>query len=47
MIVKVVLSHRIPRKNKTAVCLFQISTLVPEIFRFEKYVRYANAGAHH
>ena len=35
-------SHRIPRKNKNAVYRLQISTLVPEIFRFEKWVKYAN-----
>ena len=36
------LSHRIPRKNKNVVYLLQISALVPEIFVFEKYVKYAN-----
>ena len=35
-------SHRIPRKNKNAVYRFQISALVPEIFKFEKWVKYAN-----
>ena len=32
------LSHRIPGKIKNAVYCFQISALVPEIFKFEKYV---------
>ena len=35
-------SHRIPRKNQNAVYRFQISALVPEIFKFEKWVKYAN-----
>ena len=35
-------SHRIPWKNKNAVYRFQISALVPEIFKFEKCVKYAN-----
>ena len=35
-------SHRIPWKNKNAVYRLQISALVPEIFVFEKYVKYAN-----
>ena len=34
--------HRIPRKNKNSVYRLQISILVPEIFKFEKYVKYAN-----
>ena len=37
-----VASHRIPWKNKNAVYRFQISSLVPEIFVFEKNVKYAN-----
>jgi len=37
-----VVSHRIPWKNKNAVYCFQISSLVPEIFAFEKNVKYAN-----
>ena len=36
------LSHRIPAKIKNAVYCFQISALVPEIFKFEKCVKYAN-----
>ena len=36
------LSHRIPRKNKNAVYCLQISALVPEIFVFEKQVKYTN-----
>ena len=35
-------SHRIPRKNQKAVYRLQISVLVPEIFKFEKCVKYAN-----
>ena len=34
--------QRIPRKNKNAVYRFQLSVLVPEIFKFEKCVKYAN-----
>jgi len=34
--------HRIPRKKKNAIYRFQISALVPEIFKFEKCVKYAN-----
>ena len=34
--------HRIPRKSKNAVYRLQISVLVPEIFKFEKCVKYAN-----
>ena len=37
-----VAEHRIPWKNKSAVYCLQISALVPEIFVFEKYVKYAN-----
>ena len=33
---------RIPRKNKNAVYCLQISALVPEIFVFEKQVKYTN-----
>ena len=36
------LSHRIPGKIKNGVYCFQISALVPEIFKFEKCVKYAN-----
>ena len=35
-------SHRIPRKKRNAIYRFQISALVPEIFKFEKCVKYAN-----
>ena len=35
-------SHRIARENKNAVYRLQISALVPEIFKFEKWVKYAN-----
>ena len=36
-------SHRIPRKNQNAVNGLQISALiVPEIFKFKKWVKYAN-----
>ena len=35
-------SHRIPRKNKNAIYRLQISSLVPEIFKFEEWVKYAN-----
>ena len=34
--------HRIPWKNQNAVYRLQISALVPEIFKFEKWVKYAN-----
>jgi len=34
--------HRIPWKNKNAVYRLQISVSVPEIFKFEKWVKYAN-----
>jgi len=37
-----VASHRISWKNKNAVYRFQISSLVPEIFVFEKNVNYVN-----
>ena len=36
---------RIPWKNTNAVYRFQIPVLVPEIFRFEKCVKYANEMA--
>ena len=36
------LLYRIPWKNKNAVYRLQISVLVPEIFKFEKCVKYAN-----
>ena len=35
-------SHRIPWKNKNAIYRLQISSLVPEIFKIEKWVKYAN-----
>ena len=35
-------SHRIARENKNAVYHLQISALVLEIFKFEKWVKYAN-----
>ena len=37
-----VVSHRIPWKNKNAGYRLQIPALVPEIFKFEKWVKYAN-----
>ena len=36
------LSDRIPGKIKNTVYRLKISALVPEIFKFEKSVRYAN-----
>ena len=36
------LTHRIPGKIKNAIYCFQISALVPEIFKFEKCVKYVN-----
>ena len=36
------LSHRIPRKIKNAVYSLEISAVVPEAFKFEKCVKYAN-----
>ena len=36
------ISHRILRKNENAVYHLQIPALVPEIFKFEKCVKYAN-----
>ena len=35
-------SRRIPWKNKNANYRLQISSLVPEILKFEKWVKYAN-----
>ena len=35
-------SHRIPWKNQNAIYRLQISALVPEIFKFEKCLKYAN-----
>ena len=35
-------SRRMTWKNKNAVCHVQISALVPELFKFEKWVNYAN-----
>ena len=35
-------SHRTLRKNENAVYRLQIPELVREIFKFEKYVKYAN-----
>ena len=34
--------HSIPWKNKNAIYRLQISSLVPEIFKFERWVKYAN-----
>jgi len=34
--------HRISWKNKNAVYRLQISVLAPEIFKFQKCVKYAN-----
>ena len=39
------LSHRIPWKNENTVYRLQIPALVPEIFKFEKWVKYANEMA--
>ena len=36
------LSHRIPGKIKNAICHLEMSTLVPEMVKFEKCVKYAN-----
>ena len=36
------LSHRIPGKIKNAIYRLEISSLVPEIFKLEKCVKYAN-----
>lgn len=36
------LSHKILGKIKNPAYSFEISTLVPEIFKFEKCVKYAN-----
>ena len=38
----VCVSHRIPCKNKNPVYRLQISALVLEIFKFEKWGKYAN-----
>ena len=38
-------SQRIPWKNENAVYRLQISVLVPEIFKFENWVKYANEMA--
>ena len=35
-------SHRIPCKNKNAIYRLQIPALVAEIFKFEKWIKYAN-----
>ena len=35
-------TYRIPLKDKNAVYRLQISALVQEIFKFEKWVKYAN-----
>ena len=37
-------SYRIPENNTNAVCRLEISALVPEIFKFEICVKYANEG---
>ena len=39
-------SRRVPWKNENAVYGFRISALVPEIFKFEKWVKYANEMIH-
>ena len=39
------LSHRIPWKNQNAVYCLLISALVPGIFKFEEWVKYANEMA--
>ena len=36
------LSRRVPCKNENAVNRLQISALVPEIFKLEKWVKYTN-----
>jgi len=36
------LSHRIPGNVKNTLYSFEISALVPEMFEFEKRVKYAN-----
>ena len=36
------LSQRIPWKNQYTVYHLQLSASVPEIFKFEKWVKYAN-----
>ena len=36
------ISRRVPWKNENAVYRLQISAFVPEIFQFEKWVKYAN-----
>ena len=35
-------SHRIARENKNAIYCLQISAIVLEIFKFEKWMKYAN-----
>ena len=35
-------SHSIPQKDQNAVYRLEISALVPEIFKFEKWAKYAN-----
>ena len=35
-------SRRVPRKNENVIYRLQISALVLEIFKFEKWVKYAN-----
>ena len=39
------LSDRIPCKNQNAAYRLQISVLVPELFKFQKWVKYANEMA--
>ena len=39
------LSHRIPGKIRKAVYRLEISSMVPEIFKLEKCVKYANTRA--
>ena len=36
------LSYRIPGKSTNAVYCLEISALVPEIFKFEKCIKFAN-----
>lgn len=37
-------SHRIPGKIENAVYRLEVSALVPEIYKFEKCVKYAKEG---
>ena len=40
-----IVSHKVPWKNENAVYCLQISALILEIFKFEKWVKYANEMA--